>query len=582
MSRRPADATIAARNRGDGAALVTILTAAILCIVAAVLVSTDWWATFFAHPLVDASLTERGARLWRALLVVSAIALPAALVSTRALSPPAMLPGGASAAATGRTRLFLITGLIVIGLLVRCTRLTESLWYDEIASWRTYNGGTRGAGAVLGAFLDPINHTFHTLLNRWSVQWLVGQVGLEIAFRLSALLFSLAAIPVMFGLGRAVAGDRVGWIAATLAAIAPVCVLEGVEARGYAQMIFFSAAATWLLIEGLCKGRPLLWMLYACCCALGVWSQFVTAWIAIGHGAWLAWRLFRDTEHRARCAQGLIALALAGVLTITLHAPLLPGLLAWRPNFAAQSSDQPRILGPEGWHAILQLGGSWYWWAAMPGLMCVGIGIGSMLRRNQLASTHLISPAQTLGLAMLGLPLMLVVVALSGSWLYARFMLFALPGALLAMALGIDAIWSRRRVAGMVALLALGAASAMDLSIRPAKQPLRDAVEYVQSHRQEGDRVVVVSLAHDVLSIYGLDLNIVDSFMLGRDLQQKLDAVQPRWVIVEYPRRVAEDRHQLLLGRGYRAVERLPGWADWGNGDVLVMERVGSPGRDGG
>jgi len=122
----------------------------------------------------------------------------------------------------------------------------------------------------------------------------------------------------------------------------------------------------------------------------------------------------------------------------------------------------------------------------------------------------------------------------------------------------------------------------MDLSIRPAKQPLRDAVEYVQSHRQEGDRVVVVSLAHDVLSICGLDLNIVDSFMLGRDLQQKLDAVQPRWVIVEYPRRVAEDRHQLLLGRGYRAVERLPGWADWGNGDVLVMERVGSPGRDGG
>ena len=471
-----------------------------------------------------------------------------------------------------------MAGLIVAGLLVRCTRLTESLWYDEIASWRTYNGGTRGAGAVLGAFLDPINHTFHTLLNRWSVHWLVGEVGMEVAFRLPALLFSLAAIPVMFGLGRTVAGQRVGWIAAMLVAIAPVCVLEGVEARGYAQMIFFSAAATWLLIEAHRSGRPLLWLLYACCCALGVWSQFVTAWIAIGHGAWLVWRLVREREHRHRCAQGLIALALAGVLALTLHAPLVPGLLAWRENFAAQSPDQPRILGPEGWHALLQLGGSWYWWAAIPGLVCVAIGIGRAPGRKQPTSALWISPAPVIAIAMLGLPLMLLVVALSGSWLYARFMLFALPGAMLAMALGVEAIYSRHRVAGRVVLLALVVASAIDLYVRPPKQPLRDAVEFVRTRWQEGNRVVAVSLAHDVLSIYGIDLNIADSFMLGRDLDQKLDAVQPRWVIVEYPRRVAEDRHQLLLARGYRAVERFLGWADWGHGDVLVMERVPSPG----
>lgn len=563
-------------SAGDRVAMVACMTAALISAVAATLVARTWWIAFFAHPAVESNLTEQGVTLWRTMLGVMAIALPAGWWMLRRLQATSMRMDVAADSGRHRTSRTGLLGLIALALALRAMRINESLWYDEIASWRTYNGGVGSFGATLGAFLDPINHTLHTLLNRWSVEHLFPTLPLEMAFRLPALLFSIMTVPVMFGLGRAATGsERIGWIAATLAAIAPVCVLEGVEARGYAQMIFFSAAATWTFILAFRSGHAAMWLLYALCCMLGVWSHFVTAWVAIGHGAWLMWRALREREDRGRCAQGFIALALGGLLSITAYSPLIPGLLAWRSNFAATSASQPRIFGPEGWHAVLQLGGSWSVWAAIAGAAMFGLGILRVLRRKRLEDSSQISSGDALTLALVGLPLMLLAVAVGGTWLYARFMLFGMPGALLAMAIGVDALWHRKRGLGIAALALIVASSLVDLWLRPAKQPLRESVEYVRDRQQPGDRVLAVGLAHDVLSVYGYDVEIAESFMFGRDLEQKLDAVRPRWVIVEYPRHVPADRYELLEARGYVKVAHLPGWADWGHGDVLVFELGG-------
>src|SRR5688572_7560597 len=136
MSTRVAPSTSSMRNQGDQTALVLALAAATLCMALAALVSSDQWQVFFAHPLVDPTLTARGARLWRVMLAVSAIAMPAALLAIRTLSHPTpRVTADAPASTSDRIVLFLMAGLIVAGLLVRCTRITESLWYDEIASW---------------------------------------------------------------------------------------------------------------------------------------------------------------------------------------------------------------------------------------------------------------------------------------------------------------------------------------------------------------------------------------------------------------------------------------------------------------
>ena len=45
----------------------------------------------------------------------------------------------------------ILGAIVAAALLVRATRIGESLWYDEIAAWRVY--GMRGPGAIVGTWL---------------------------------------------------------------------------------------------------------------------------------------------------------------------------------------------------------------------------------------------------------------------------------------------------------------------------------------------------------------------------------------------------------------------------------------------
>jgi hypothetical protein len=506
------------------------------------------------------------------MLAVCAGAIPLAAFAIRGLRSE---PEGRSVTqpALSRKRRWMAVGLLMaVGLAGRSTRLNESLWYDEIASWMTYTAGTlpHTAGAIVASFFDPINHVAHTLLNWISVNALASAVNVELAFRLPALVFSLLSIITVFGMVRAAGGsDRVTILAGGLMAIVPVSVLEGVEARGYSMMVCLAALMTWLLMEARSRKRLLYWSLYAVTCALGIWSQFVTAFVPIGHGVWLAWRAFRFGEWR-QTLQGLVALMLGAVLTLTLYAPMIPGMLAARGIFAAERSDQPRILGTEGWHALLQFGGSWYWWAATPGLIIAATGAVALFR---LPLGECKAMRSAVMLSLFGLPIMLLTVALAGSWVYARFMLFALPGALLLMAIGLDALWRWHQPVALVALAAVLISSMADLSLRPPKQPLRDAADFVRTNHYEGDRTLVVGLAHEVMRLYAGDLNLTYSFRHGQDLALKLVAVNPQWVVIEYPNRVSQANYTLLTAAGFREAARFRGWADWGAGDVLVLAR---------
>lgn len=549
--------------------IVGMTAAAICCAALSVLIGEETWASWFAHPgQPRIELTRQGAALWRIMLGISAVMLVAASsVWARAAANVAMATS--NQARSRKRQWWMLAGIVIIAMALRALRINESLWYDEIASWMTYTGGNPTFSAVAGNFLDPINHPFHTLLNFISVRWLIDSLGVEIAFRAPALIFSILAIPAMFVLGRAARGEQAGWIAATLAAVLAVAALEGVEARGYSMMIFFSAMMTWLLIESRSAHgvqQSWLWLTYAVICALGVWSQFVTAFVPIGHGVWLAWRAGRFQEWQQFVA-GATALVLAATMAITLYSPMIPSMLAARDMFAAMSESQPTILGPEGWHALLQLCGSWYAWAAVPGL--IGLIIGTwVMAKTRNAAAYAVAEA-----SMIGLPIMLIAVAFFGAWMYARFTLFALPGAIVIMAIGIDALWHRRRILGIAALAIIAGAAFADLAQRPPKQPLRDAADYVREHRQPEDDLLVIGLAHPVLRIYAEDLNLNYSFRHGIDLPRQLERIDPAWVVVEYPASVSDETYSLLAKSGFFPIAHFRGWVDWTNGDVVVYRR---------
>jgi len=456
-----------------------------------------------------------------------------------------------------------LSGLLTAAVVLRAPRFTESLWYDEIAAWATH--GTLGPGGIVGSFTEPSNHILHTLLSWCSVRLLEPAIGFELALRLPALVFSVLAVWATWSLATECLSRRGAVIAGALMAGLPVAILEGVEARGYSMMIFFSAVASRLLLVNLRDERAWRWVLYAVACALGTWAHFVTAFVPIGHAAWLAWRALREGSWRLT-VRGWAAAGLAAAVTIALYAPALADLLAHRTMYTASRGDEPEILGIEGWHTLLQLGGSWAWWAAAPGLVLAGIGLASARGNPRLADAAWAT--------LLGLPVFIAVVAIAGSWTYARFSLFSLPGAVLVMAAGIDALWTRHRLLGIGAAALLVISSASDLLTRPPKQPLRDAADDVREHMLPGDTILVVGIAHHVMDLYLADLEPAWSPMHGIDLPAQLER-RPTWIIILYPRRVSPEHRALLAGLGYSLWRRFDGWVDWGAGDVEVWHRDG-------
>lgn len=554
--------------------LATCALAALTCAVLAVSLDTHALTQWLTHPGQSRrELTQQGAVFLQVMFGVTAgmlVIVPLALVRISQHGSTAMSVRTRSRKRQG----WWLLCIIVLAFGMRLLRLNESLWYDELASWMTYTGGANTIGAIIGNFLDPINHPLHTLLNHLSVMWFTDALGVEIAFRLPALVFSLASVAAMFGLVCHVSGHRSAIIAALLVAILPISVLEGVEARGYSMMIFFSIMMTWLLVMAQSRRRSWIWLLYALMCALGIWSHFVTAFVPIGHGLWLAIHAVRTRTWR-EAASGLFALILAASISVTLYSTMIPTMLASRSMFAAVRDTQPTILGPEGWHAVLQLGGSWYWWAAIPGLAAMVLGLILCTgRKRDTAIGNELSINRIIELSLIGLPLMLIVVALSGTWMYARFTLFAWLGAVLLMTVGVSWLWDRQRTLGMIVLGAVAICSLADLAVRPPKQPLRDAADFVREHRMQEDRLLVIGLAHPVLRLYADDLNLTYTYRHGVDLAQQLLRVRPTWIIVEYPSSVSRDTYDLLARAGYERAVSFPGWVDWTNGDVLVYRYV--------
>jgi hypothetical protein len=521
------------------------------------------WFRLPARP-ADFAFYAQGASLLRVMLAIVAGVLVAwAITMVRATPAARRSPDPlALQSPRGMTRFELgaLTIVVILGVLLRLSRMGESLWYDEIAAWIGY--GVHGPGAIVGNFADPSNHVLHTLLTSMSVTVTEEFLSSEVSLRLPAFLASVASIAVVYALGRRTLGGGVALLASVLMAIWPVCVLEGAEARGYSMMMLFSALMSLQLLIAMEKQRPLPWLLYALWCALGAWAHMVTVFVAFGHGAWLAW-LMCSRRHFLRALPGFVSLILAAAMTLVMYAPVIPEMLDRSGIVKAESVNQPGLLGVEGWHLLLQLGGSWWWPTALPGLALFVIGAWVIWR----TSDRLARATSVITLA--GLPIFLVLVVLLDTWVYARFALFAMPGAALVAAIGWNRLWQRAVWAAIVLGALLVAGSVLDLASRPARQPLREAEEYIFEHGGEGSRVLLVSIAHDVL--YAAPLDVRTSYRLGETLEADLAQSNPQWVVVLYPDRLDAAHFELLEQRGFTQRARFDGWVDWGQGDVLVF-----------
>lgn len=472
-------------------------------------------------------------------------------------------------AARGRAGAHAVAGATVLALLVRAPFLADSLWYDEIAAFAGYS--MDGAWGAVGRYFSQANHVLASLL-----AWMSAEAfGVdEVSVRLPALVAGVATVPATAWLGREAGGARVGAAAAVAAAVMPTAVLPSTEARGYALMMLFAALSSASLLCWLRAGARAAWWCCAASYALGAWSHLVFACVPAFHAAWLAWRWMGTGRtdagtgrlERRRAGMGLAAVAVGGAAAVGLYAPILGQMLRLRDEFRALDGNEPTLFGPEGAWMVLSAGGSWTWWASLAALPLVVAGAAAAVRDRALRAA--------LGVSLGGVLVALLFPTVLGSWLYARFIAFTVPGIAVLLAAGACALWTRMRWAAVACgMVAVAAWTAALVAIGP-RQQLREAVDLVDRSRRPGERAFAVGLPDDVHAWYAAPkgLEMPGSGPYGRELARHLAEPSMRWCLLLYPRALAGRRAELAEA-GFEEVHRFDGWIDHGDGAVLVLRR---------
>lgn len=566
--------------------LTVTMVAAVFVVLA--MVPTESWAHFFTHPLLAERAgvevrpqTVAGAQLLRIMSAAAALLWLAIgpLISRQCrpertaqqAQPAHHKPSFEMKPATWHRWQYVLGAILFLGLIERTWRMLESFWFDELAALIDY--AQYGPGAIMGTYFVSSNHVFNTLLN-WATIKIAGGVT-EPTLRLPAFIAGLAAIGAMAILAREVArwsgrhSNGIVSLAIAVAAASPIMVLESVEARGYSMVVFFAALSSTLLLKGWRRASTGALLGYSIITALGVWTHLVFVALPIGHAVVAAFYLTRPGV-RWRGVAGLLAIALAAITSIALLAPLLPDLLRIRREFLALDGNEPTLISAEGLRVFLGLGGAWSW-VALPGVALFAIGLVGAMRESDRRVPILVT--------LLGLPILIIGTSALGSWMYARFALFALPGALLAICLGALDVrqfaathshrhkWAIRAaiLAGLTVIMAWYA----DLSGMPPKQPIRDGVAFVRDNSDERTVIASAGLPDNVVAYYGIlaKRNVINAGAGGSQLDSL--SPQPQWLIVIYPRSLTQEA-QAAIARDWILAAEFDGWVDWNNGNVLV------------
>lgn len=452
--------------------------------------------------------------------------------------------------------------ILLAAVAARAAFLSDGLWYDEIAAFLGYS--LNGPWHAASTYFSTANHVLHSVLVAMSA----GALGAdELSLRLPSFLAGIGAVAAIAWLAREACGAGLVPWAAGAAALMPVAVLPATESRGYSMMMLFAALATAAFLRARRVGGA-WWLAYALAAALGTWSHLVTICVPAFHGLWCVVAAARAAgpDDRRRALAGAGAALLAGLLSAAFLAPVIPGIVALRDDFRALDGNEPSLLGPEGAGMLWSIGGTWWAW---PSLVAMPLAVAGLRRAQQDRAYR-----QALVLSLGGVLVALAFPILLKSWLYARFLAFAVPGIALLLAGGALALGARRRALGLAAAVAACAAWGASLAALGPRQQLREATDLLAAAMKPGERAVAVGLPDDVHRWYalarGIDLPGCGAY--GRDMLPAVEDRSVHWVMFLYPRAMPEAL-EALRARGFEERARLPGWIDWGGGEIVLLER---------
>ena len=141
------------------------------------------------------------------------------------------------------THRFLFAGILVVGAALRLWGLgSESLWHDEAWTWYLVHDSL---GDLLHRLIRSDAHPPLYFLLLWP--W-VKLGDSETLLRLPSALLGIASLPLLYRLGRSLAGAREGLVAMALLAVSPFHVMYSQEARSYSLLFFLCLLSLNLLV----------------------------------------------------------------------------------------------------------------------------------------------------------------------------------------------------------------------------------------------------------------------------------------------------------------------------------------------
>jgi len=396
----------------------------------------------------------------------------------------------------------IIATLSLVALVLRLWKLESDLWIDEILTLVDFVRPP--LGEIVTSFASQNQHMLYSMLAHVSID-VFGESAW--ALRLPSVVFGVGSLWALFLLGRRVVGTREALLACALMTVSYHHLWFSQNARGYMGLLFFSTLSTWFWLEALARaGR--WWVYYALSITLGMWTHLTMAFVVTAHLlVYLTLFVFTRWDGglvRARVSNAstrwhaVLAWLLSVTSTLQLYALAFPQFL--REAFGEVSLESewtnPLWVLSESLRS-LQVGFSGIA-VVLAGMMLVGSGWWSILRRDFAAAASMTAPAIICGVSMLAL----------GHNMWPRFFFFSMGFALLIVVRGAMVIpqavlsrvgvappWQGLAGAGLATLMIAASASSLPRYYTVPKQDFTGARDFVEENLEADAAVVAVGLA---------------------------------------------------------------------------------------
>jgi mannosyltransferase len=243
-----------------------------------------------------------------------------------------------------RTRGFPAADVLVVGIaavvtlaLVLPSYARRPFWFDELASLEIAGLGPRAfIDYVLG--VESNMALYHGVLALWL------QLGGDEAWvRLPSIVFAIATLPFLFGLGRRLFDRTTAVLAVALMCVNVSYVGYARDARSYALVLLLVTASFFFLVRGLQDARSRDWAAWSVLAALAVWAHLLASFLVLAQVALLL--IERNSVPRRQALAAVTAVVVL-LLPLTLAVVLggqsaqldwlgrpglqqLPGLVDW-------------------------------------------------------------------------------------------------------------------------------------------------------------------------------------------------------------------------------------------------------------